>query len=163
MPLGVSDLTYATLKDYALDKLQDNPGEKTARQVTRSVKRALKLVAESHDWPYLRRWHRFVLRESVSVPALGSCSEFGSAFKGDVGVFAAPFAAAFEAGDVAQVAGYGGQGWNFVFSGTGAAGVKPNATELHRVRHYSAGAAGDDIYFYSNDRYHHSADTLMGG
>lgn len=156
MALGVSDITYGDLLQYARDKLQDNPGEKTERQAARAVQRALRVVSESHDWEYLRRWFRIILREPITLAAEGSISAFQTALRGKADGWDAEFNTAFEIEGDAEVGLGDPAGWSFVFSGSAAASVEK---ALHRIRDYSVETPGSSLalYFYSNDVYHGSA------
>jgi len=147
MSNGVSDLTYGDLKQYALDKLQDNTGEKSDRQAGRAVTRALRAVSEAGDWEWLRSWWRFILRERIPCGgAGGSTAAFANSVRYPEGVL----------GSAENVAGADGRhdamtGWSFYFSGTAAGGQT-----LHRVVDYYRGSVGapsaDKMIFHSNDQ-----------
>lgn len=67
MSLGFAAITFGDLYQYALDKGQDDSTGKGARQAERAVKNAVRMVGEERDWPWYRRWHRFILREKLEI------------------------------------------------------------------------------------------------
>lgn len=152
----VSDLTYGTLKQYALDKLQDNPGEKTDRQAARCVRRALRHVSSAGNWRWLRHWHRLVLRERVTIGGTSlSVAVLGVSVQAPANYLDSAISQAARDGRQS-----GCKGWSFLFSGSAAQG-----TPLHRIVDYSSstGSVPDRIVFHSVDQYVHGTTAARIG
>lgn len=74
---GVGDLTFDTLKQYAIDQMSDRTDAKAVRRSERVVNQAVRRLAGEKNWAWHLRRHRIVLRgrskvTNVSMSALGN-------------------------------------------------------------------------------------------